>query len=154
MDVMVRIPWPWTPWMGRRFIDGRLWFLMKKKNLHCTDDVHWEASVWISTLTLPFHANLFDFYSYYIVTRGYIYTPCMLCTYSYSFIKLYYKFTYLKTSRLPQELEPASFCSPAGRTIHYTIRPRSSLWYFWLYSSIFINFDFQVIIKYFSIVQF
>ena len=27
------IPRPWTPWMCRRFIDGRLWFLIKK-SLH------------------------------------------------------------------------------------------------------------------------
>ena len=65
------------------------------------------------------------FYSYYTVTL-----LCMFCTYWYSFIMLYYKFTYLKTPPLPQQLAPASFCSLVRCTIHYTKWPGSSLWYF------------------------
>ena len=103
-----------------------------------------ESPLWHSCL---FMEICLIFYSYYIVTRGYIYIyiytmKAMYVMYIYySFIRLYYKFTYLKTSRPPQRLEPASFCSTGRCAIRYTNRPGSTLWYFWLYSNIFINFD-------------
>ena len=61
-----------------------------KKMLHCANDVHWEALVWISTLTLLFHGNLsyflFILHSYErIYIYIYICIPwrlCMLCSYS------------------------------------------------------------------------
>ena len=145
-----------VPVICRRFIDGRLWFLIKKKTLHSwrhitrplrsiSSDLHSDIAFSWKFVLFPIHI---------IVVRGYICTSCMFWTYLYSFIRLYYKFTYLKTPWLTQQLELASFSSAFRCTIHYTKWPGSSLWYFLLYTSIFINFEFKLIIKYFSVIQF
>ena len=83
-------------------------FWFKKKTLHwwrhilrplrsVSSNLHSDVFSW-KFIRFPIH-----------ITRGYICPPCMFWTYLYSFIRLYYKFTYLKTPRLPQGLEPASF---------------------------------------------
>ena len=121
-------------------------------SLHATQFTvlyHWEVSVRISTLTLRFHGDL----SYFLLMvhcqdRIYIYIHHVgyVCKYQYSFMRLYYKFTYLKTSRLPQGIEPASCCSaPDALPLHQATRQLSL--YFWLHTTIFINFDFELISK-------
>ena len=144
------IPLPWTPWMGRRFIDSRLWFLIEKKTLHwwrhmsrplksVSSNLHSNIAFSWKFVLFPIQITLLwdDIYMHTIYALNVLVL----------FIRLYYKFTYLKTPQLPQRLEPASFCSAAQCAIHYTKRPGSSPWYFWLYTSIFINFDFELIIK-------
>ena len=122
--------WPRSLWNPRRWKSQ----FTPQPATQFTVLYHWEVSVRISTVTLRFCENLSYFlFILHCYKRIYIDTPCWLCmfsTYYYSFIRLYYKFTYLKTSQLPQRLEPASFCSSVQCTIHYTKQPGSSLWYF------------------------
>ena len=67
--------WPRSLWNPRRW---KLQFTPQPAT-QFTVLCYWEVSVRISLWHWVFMEICLIFYSYYIVTRGYIYTPCWLC---------------------------------------------------------------------------
>ena len=133
--------WPRSLWNPRRWKSQ----FTPQPATQFTVLYHWEVSVRISTLTLHFHVNL----SYFLFILHYYER-----TYIYTMLAMYVLYLLVEFYKVPQRIKPASFCSSVRCAIHYTKRPGSPLRYFWLYTSIFINFEFELIIKSFSIVQF
>ena len=105
-------------------------------------------------------AFLWKFVSFLFILHCYerIYKYTVLGMYVLDVLVLFYKVIYrnLLTSillKFHSDSNPRSICSAAWCSNHYTKRPGGSIWYFWLYAGIFINFDIELIIKYFSVVQ-
>ena len=103
------IPRPWTPWMGRRFIDGRLWFLSKKKRCtvlmtsHITWRLQYSATVnlkikvcmeWVSECDALHFNTLHDHYSTTLHNHYSIARTTLHCTHYTALYSLHHSTLY------------------------------------------------------------